>query len=151
MRIAMVAPLSESVPPALYGGTERVVSVLTEELVHRGHDVTLFASGDSQTRAHLVACSDRALRLDPDAQDHVAPTLIELDRVYEHADEFDVIHNHVDYYAFPFARRTPTPTISTMHGRMNLAEVRRLNARFPKHRRVSISDNQRSALPDANW
>lgn len=151
MRIAMVAPLMEAVPPALYGGTERVVSVLTEELVRRGHDVTLFASGDSQTRAHLVACSERALRLDPEAQDYVALTLIELDQVYECASEFDVIHNHLDYYAFPFARRTSTPTVSTMHGRMNLAEVRRLNDRFPEQCRVSISDDQRRALPEANW
>jgi glycosyltransferase involved in cell wall biosynthesis len=124
---------------------------LTEELVRRGHDVTLFASGDSQTRAHLVPCSERALRLDPEAQDYVALTLIQLDQVYERAGEFDIIHNHVDYYAFPFARRATTPTISTMHGRMNLAEVRHLNDRFPDHCRVSISDDQRRALPEANW
>jgi glycosyltransferase involved in cell wall biosynthesis len=151
MRIAMVAPLIEAVPPTLYGGTERVVSVLTEELVRRGHDVTLFASGDSQTRAHLVPCSARALRLNPEAQDYVALTLIALDQVYERAGEFDVIHNHLDYYAFPFARRSDTPTVSTMHGRMNLAEVRHLNDRFPEHCRISISDDQRRALPEANW
>src|SRR5215831_6750979 len=151
MRIAMVAPLIEAVPPTLYGGTERVVSVLTEELVRRGHDVTLFASGDSRTHAHLVPCAERALRLDPEAQDYVALTLIELDQVYERAAEFDVIHNHLDYFAFPFARRTTTPTVSTMHGRLNLTEVRRLNDRFPEHCRISISDDQRRALPEANW
>jgi glycosyltransferase involved in cell wall biosynthesis len=151
MRVAMVAPLIEAVPPVLYGGTERVVSVLTEELVRRGHDVTLFASGDSQTSAHLVPCAERALRLDPEAQDYVALTLIELDQVYERAAEFDIIHNHLDYFAFPFARRTTTPTVSTMHGRMNLTEVRRLNDRFPEHCRISISNDQRRALPEANW
>ncbi len=101
MRIAMVAPLFEAVPPRLYGGTERVVSVLTEELVRRGHDVTLFASGDSCTNAELVACSPQGLRLDPHVRDHVAYTLVELGRVYERAGEFDLIHNHVDYFAFP--------------------------------------------------
>src|SRR5712692_1882480 len=106
MRIALVAPLIESVPPALYGGTERVVSVLTEELVRRGHQVTLFASGDSQTTAELVACAPHGLRLDPSIRDRVAYTMVELGEVYARAGEFDVIHNHNDYYAFPFARLT---------------------------------------------
>ncbi len=151
MKIGMVAPLVEAVPPILYGGTERVVSVLTEELVRRGHDVTLFASGDSRTTARLVACSKQALRLDDALQDYVAHTIIELDMVYEHAGEFDVIHNHCDYLAFPFARRSATPTVTTMHGRLDLPEVRRLAARFPEQHLVSISDAQREALPDANW
>ncbi len=151
MKIAMVAPLIEAVPPLLYGGTERVVSTLTEELVRRGHAVTLFASGDSRTAARLVPCAARALRLDDALKDAVACTLIALDMVYEHANAFDVIHNHCDYLAFPFARRSDTPTVTTMHGRLDLAEVRRLNARFPEQRRVSISDAQRQALPDANW
>ncbi len=151
MRIAMVAPVVEAVPPTLYGGTERVVSVLTEELVRRGHDVTLYASGDSQTAARLVPCADRALRLDPEVKDFVAATLIELDRVYEDAAQYDIIHNHLDYYAFPFAGRSSTPTVTTMHGRMNLAEVRQIHNRFPEHRRISISDDQRRALPEANW
>ncbi len=151
MKIAMVAPLIEAVPPLLYGGTERVVSTLTEELVRRGHAVTLFASADSRTAATLVPCAERALRLEDALQDAVAYTLIELDMVYEHADEFDVIHNHCDYLAFPFGRRSETPTVTTMHGRLDLAEVRRLNARFPEQHLVSISDAQREALPDANW
>ena len=151
MKIAMVAPLIEAVPPLLYGGTERVVSTLTEELVRRGHAVTLFASGDSRTAARLVPCAARALRLDDALKDAVACTLIALDMVYEHANAFDVIHNHCDYLAFPFARRSATPTVTTMHGRLDLAEVRRLDARFPEQRRVSISDAQRQALPDANW
>src|SRR6266540_6745168 len=123
MHIAMVAPLTESVPPVLYGGTERVVSVLTEELARRGHDVTLFASGDSRTRADLVSCVPRALRLDPDARDTVAPTMVELGLVYERAHEFEVIHNHSDYFAFPSARLSSTPTITTTHGRLDLPEV----------------------------
>jgi len=151
MKIAMVAPVIEAVPPLLYGGTERVVSTLTEELVRRGHDVTLFASGDSRTAARLIPCAERALRLEDVLQDAVAYTLIELDMVYEHAGEFDVIHNHCDYLAFPFARRSATPTVTTVHGRLDLAEVRRLNTRFPEQRRVSISDAQREALPDAYW
>lgn len=151
MKIGMIAPLIEAVPPTLYGGTERVIAVLTEELVRRGHQVTLFASGDSRTTADLVACSDRALRLEDALQDFVACTLIELDMVYERARDFDVIHNHVDYYAFPFARRSTTPTVTTMHGRLDLPEVRRLDARFPDQPLVSISDHQREALPDATW
>ncbi|MDQ6908555.1 MAG: glycosyltransferase, partial [Chloroflexota bacterium] len=126
MNIALIAPLIEAVPPTLYGGTERVVSTLTEELVRRGHAVTLFASGDSRTAARLVPCAERALRLEDALQDAVAYTLIELDMAYERAAEFDIIHNHCDYLAFPFARRSATPTVTTMHGRLDLAEVRRL-------------------------
>jgi len=151
MKIAQVAPLAEAVPPALYGGTERVVSVLTEELVRRGHEVTLFASGDSQTSAELVPCAPRGLRLDPTVTDTVAPTLIELGEVYGRADEFDVIHNHVDYFAFPFARLSSTPTITTTHGRLDLAEVRRVYDQFREQRLVSISNDQASHLPRANW
>src|SRR4051794_12841224 len=126
MRIAVVAPLIESVPPLLYGGTERVVSVLTEELVRRGHDVTLFASGDSRTSATLMPGSAQGLRLDPDVQDYVASTMVEMGDVYARAADFDVIHNHNDYYAFPFARLTRTPTVTTTHGRLDLAEVKNL-------------------------
>ncbi|MGH9176539.1 MAG: glycosyltransferase, partial [Vicinamibacterales bacterium] len=99
MRIAVIAPLVESVPPTLYGGSERVVSVLTEALVERGHDVTLFASGDSRTSANLVPVCPTGLRLDPDVKDYVAQTLLAVGEVYRQADQFDVIHNHVDYYA----------------------------------------------------
>jgi glycosyltransferase involved in cell wall biosynthesis len=151
MKIAMAAPLIEAVPPRLYGGTERVISVLTEELVRRGHDVTLFASGDSRTDARLVPCSEQALRLNDALQDYVAYSLVELDMVYERDGAFDIIHNHLDYLAFPFTRRATTPTVTTVHGRLDLAEVRRLNERFPEQHRVSISDAQREALPDANW
>jgi glycosyltransferase involved in cell wall biosynthesis len=151
MKIGMIAPLVEAVPPELYGGTERVISVLTEELVRRGHHITLFAAADSETTAELVPCCERALRLDGALQDSVAFTIIELDIAYERAREFDLIHNHCDYLAFPFARRSATPTLTTMHGRLDLPEVRRLNARFPEQPLVSISDHQREALPHANW
>ena len=151
MRIAVVGPLTEAVPPTLYGGTERVVSSLTEELVRRGHDVTLFASGDSRTAAKLWPCVPRGLRLDPEARDHVAYTMIELGDVYAQANNFDVIHNHVDYFAFPFARLSNTPTVTTTHGRLDLPEVRRVYSSFPQERLVSISRSQRAALPEANW
>lgn len=151
MRLAIVAPLAEPVPPPLYGGTERVVSTLTEELVRRGHQVTLFASGDSQTSAELIACSERGLRLDPSVKDTVAWTLLELHEVYRRAGDFDIIHSHVDYLVFPFARLSETPTISTAHGRLDQDEVRRLYEHYPEHRLVSISNDQRFPLPNANW
>lgn len=151
MRIAQVAPLAEPVPPVLYGGTERVVSVLTDELVRRGHDVALFASGDSHTSARLVPCVPRGLRLDPAVKDTVAPTLIELSQVYERADDFDIIHNHIDYFAFPFARLARTPTITTTHGRLDLDEVRRVYDMYAEQKLVSISHAQAARLPHANW
>lgn len=151
MRIAIVAPLVEAIPPKLYGGTERVVSALTEELVRRGHDVTLFASGDSQTSANLVACCPRGLRLDAEARDYVASTMIELDQVYQRASDFDIIHNHADYCAFPFARLVATPTLTTTHGRLDLPEVQHLYRAFPDQPLVSISASQRVPLPNANW
>ncbi len=151
MRIAMVAPLIEAVPPRLYGGTERVVSVITEELVKKGHQVTLFASGDSQTKAELVACCPQGLRLDPDVRDTVAYTMVQMDLVYQRAVEFDLIHNHADYFAFPFDRLSSTPTVTTMHGRLDLAGIQRLYNWFSDQVLVSISNNQRGALPRANW
>jgi len=151
MRIAQIAPLYESVPPNLYGGTERVVYNLTEELVRRGHDVVLFASGDSETTGELVPCCERGLRLDGTVKDFHAYTMIQLAMVYDRAEEFDLIHNHVDYFAFPFARLTRTPTVTTMHGRLDLQEVRRVNAVFREHPLISISDAQRLSLADANW
>src|SRR6188472_983549 len=108
MRIAMVAPLMEPVPPPLYGGTERVVSLLTEELVRRGHSVTLFASGDSRTAATLVPCCERGLRLDPDVTDYLAYTMTQLGEVTRRSAEFDLVHNHLDYVAFPTARMSQT-------------------------------------------
>jgi glycosyltransferase involved in cell wall biosynthesis len=151
MRIAMLAPLMEPVPPPLYGGTERVVSLLTEELVHRGHAVTLFASGDSETAAELVPCSDQGLRLDPAVTDYLAYTMTQLGTVYRRADEFHVVHNHLDYFAFPAARLAPTPTVSTTHGRLDLPEVQRVYADFPEQLLVAISNDQRSYLPDERW
>ena len=151
LRIAMVAPLAESVPPSLYGGTERVVSVLTEELVRRGHEVTLFASGDSVTSANLVPCSPRGLRLDQEVRDTVAYTMVQLGLVYDQASDFDLIHNHVDYFAFPFARLRATPTVTTTHGRLDLAEVRRLYEHFHEQVLASISHVQRGPLPGSNW
>ncbi|MDQ7850783.1 MAG: glycosyltransferase family 4 protein [Armatimonadota bacterium] len=151
MRIAQIAPLYESVPPKMYGGTERVVYGLTEELVRRGHQVTLFASGDSHTSAHLVPVCERGLRLARRLHDAVAFTTIELGMVYERAGEFDIIHNHADYFAFPFARLTRTPTLTTLHGRLDLEEVQRVYRYFPEAPLVSISFAQRQHLPRANW
>jgi glycosyltransferase involved in cell wall biosynthesis len=151
VHIAMVAPLMEPVPPPLYGGTERVVSLLTEELVHRGHAVTLFASGDSQTAAELVPCCAQGLRLDPAVSDYLAYTMTQLGAVYRRAGEFDVIHNHLDYFTFPCARLASTPTVSTTHGRLDLPEVRRVYADFPEQPLVAISEDQRSYLPQARW
>lgn len=151
MRIAMIAPLMESVPPALYGGTERVVSVLTESLLSRGHQVTLFASGDSLTHAQLVPCCHRALRLDPEVHDPHAFTTAQLGEVYRQAASFDIIHNHNDYYAFPAARMARTPTVTTTHGRLDLPEYRRVYQTFREQPLVSISHAQRVPVPNANW
>src|ERR687896_2231745 len=115
MKIAQIAPLAESVPPRLYGGTERVVSYLTDELVRRGHDVTLFASADSQTSARLVAPYERALRSDPMRPDPGALHAIALSMVFERAAEFDIIHSHLDWAAFPFSRLVRVPTLHTLH------------------------------------
>jgi hypothetical protein len=123
MRIAQVAPLYESVPPQLYGGTERVVSYLTEELVRLGHDVTLFASGDSVTRARLEASRPRALRLESRCSDTLAPHIRMLSQVYRRAQEFDIIHCHTDYLGLPLTRTTLTPTIITLHGRLDIPEI----------------------------
>jgi len=150
MRIAQIAPLFESIPPQLYGGTERVVSVLTEELVSRGHDVTLFASGDSVTSATLAPCSKRSLRLEG-TTDHVALTTIEVARVFDRQAEFDMIHNHVDYFAFPFARQRRTPMITTTHGRLDLDEIRNVYDYFAEAPLVSISNAQREPLPASRW
>jgi glycosyltransferase involved in cell wall biosynthesis len=146
MRIAQIAPLYESVPPRLYGGTERVVSWLTEELVRRGHEVTLFASGDSRTSARLVAAYPRGLRLDPSLPDPVALHTIELAQAFERAADFDVIHCHVDYLAFPYVRLVDTPVVHTLHGRLDLRHLVHLFAHFPEAPLVSISDSQREPL-----
>src|SRR5579883_689307 len=123
MKIAQVAPLYESVPPKLYGGTERIVSYLTEDLVKQGHEVTLFASGDSQTRAELVPCCDMALRLDPRVRDPIPHHMIMLDRVRQRADEFDVLHFHIDLLHFPIVRDFADRTVTTLHGRLDLPDL----------------------------
>jgi len=154
MKIAQIAPLAESVPPRLYGGTERVVSYLTEELVRLGHDVTLFASGDSVTRAQLVACApraQRALRFDPKVKD-VLPTLSTmLERVRQRAHEFDVLHFHIESVHFPLFRALARKTVTTLHGRLDLPELTPLFKEFPEMPLVSISDSQRRFVPAANW
>lgn len=151
MRIAQIAPLYERVPPKLYGGTERVVYGLTEELVRRGHEVVLFASGDSDTSAQLVPCCPQGLRLNPDVRDHTAYTIRQLGHVSKRAGEFDLIHNHIDYFAFPYSRLMQTPMVTTLHGRLDVPELIEVFADFPEVRLVSISNAQRAPLPAANW
>src|SRR6266576_608901 len=151
MRIAQVAPLYESVPPKHYGGTERVVSYLTEELVREGHEVTLFASGDSVTTARLVAACRQALRLDKDCVDRLAHHILLLENVFRHADDFDVIHFHVDYLHFPFSRRRPIVDVTTMHGRLDIPDLVPLYKEFRDMPLVSISNAQREPLPWVNW
>ncbi|HXD95493.1 MAG TPA: glycosyltransferase family 4 protein [Candidatus Acidoferrum sp.] len=147
MRIAQVAPLFESVPPQLYGGTERIVSYVTDELVRRGHEVTLFASGDSRTTARLVPVVERATRLDAATHDLLGSEFIrELGLVFSHASDFDVIHCHVDYLAFPFHDLTPTPTVHTIHGRLDLPHLLPVYRQFRTVPLVSISDAQRAPL-----
>jgi glycosyltransferase involved in cell wall biosynthesis len=151
MRIAQVAPLFESVPPRLYGGTERVVAFLTDELVRLGHDVTLFASGDSQTTARLIAVWPHALRLDGSSVDSLAPHVLMLEEVLKRVDEFDVIHFHISQFHLPVARRLHVAHLTTMHGRLDLPELRPLYREFHDVPVVSISDAQREPLPDARW
>lgn len=151
MRIAQIAPLYESVPPQLYGGTERVVSYLTEELVAQGHEVTLFASGDSQTSARLIPSGRRALRLDGSCVDQLACHYLMLENVIERAHEFDILHFHVDYLHFPFSKRCAVPHLTTLHGRLNIPELALLHRAFPEAPLVSISMSQRKPLPWANW
>ena len=149
MRIAQVAPLYEAVPPKLYGGTERVVSLLTEELVRRGHEVTLFASGDSVTSARLAAVSERALRLDAASRDLLAAdTIRQLDLVFGNARDFDIIHCHVDSLAYPFSGLVSTPTLHTVHGRLDLPYLMPIYRQFKHVPLVSISDAQRAPLAD---
>jgi len=151
MRIAQIAPLTEAVPPRLYGGTERVVSYLTEELVGLGHDVTLFASGDSITTAQLEAIWPRALRFETDLRDPMAAQMLLLETVCQKADQFDVLHFHLDYWSFPLFSRQRTPFLTTLHGRLDLPEFRPLYDQFRQVPLVSISDAQRGPLPHANF
>ena len=151
MRIAQVAPLYESVPPKFYGGTERVVSYLTEELVRQGHEVTLFASGDSVTAARLISGSTRSLRLDPGCRDPIAHHVRLMELVARRADDFDIIHFHIDYLHFPVSKRIATPSITTLHGRLNFPDLVPLYREYRDVPVISISDSQRAPLPWLNW
>lgn len=151
MRIAQIAPLTEAVPPKLYGGTERVVSFLTEELVAMGHDVTLFASGDSLTQAKLEAVWPQALRLDAGIRDFLAPQMLLLEHVYRMRDKFDILHFHLDYFPASLFARQNVPFITTLHGRLDLPELKPVYAGLPAHNLISISESQRLPLPQGNF
>jgi glycosyltransferase involved in cell wall biosynthesis len=151
MKIAQIAPLIESVPPRLYGGTERIVSYLTEELVRLGHDVTLFASGDSITSAELASCCTRALRLDPTVRDIIPYFMLMIDKVRERADEFDILHFHIDLFHFPLFRSLAARTLTTLHGRQDLGDLKPFYSRFGEMPLVSISNDQRKPLPHVHF
>ena len=151
MRIAQVAPLMESVPPRLYGGTERIVSYLTEELVQLGHDVTLFASADSVTAAELVGCAPVALRLETKVRDPIPYYMLMLDRVRAQADKFDIIHFHIDQFHFPIFRPMAGRTVTTLHGRQDLSDLKQLYLGFDDMPLVSISNAQRAPVASANF
>lgn len=151
MKIAQVAPLWESVPPVLYGGTERVVSFITEELVRQGHEVTLFASGDSTTKAKLIPMCPEALRLSKVITNYDAPLITMLERVFSSAKEFDIIHSHLEFLSFPLARRSLTPVLTTLHARLDLPELIPVFKTFSDLPVVSISQAQRAPLPFLNW
>jgi len=151
MRIAQVSPLFEAVPPKLYGGTERVVYSLTEELVAMGHDVTLFASGDSVTSAKLAPMRAKALRLDPTVRDWIAIYMRMMELIYRQAGDFDVIHFHTDYFPLSLFGRQKTPFVTTLHGRLDIPEFKDIYGLFPDAPFVSISDSQRRPIPDLNW
>ena len=150
MRIAQIAPLAEAVPPRLYGGTERVIWWLTEALVDLGHDITLFASGDSISSAELVPCAPEALRL-AGINDHTAHLLVMLDQVRRRADEFDILHFHTDLLQYPLVRDIAGKCVTTLHGRQDLPDFWPAYRAFPEMRLVSISDAQRAAIPEANF
>jgi glycosyltransferase involved in cell wall biosynthesis len=151
MKIAQVAPLMEAVPPRLYGGTERIVSYLTDQLVELGHDVTLFASGDSVTKAKLEPVWPCALRLDAGMRDYLAPHVVMLEHLARRADEFDIVHLHIDYLGFPVLQRAGTRFLATLHGRLDLAELGSIYDIFDDVPVVSISDAQREPLPHAGY
>ncbi len=152
MRIAQISPLYESVPPKYYGGTERVVSYLTEELVELGHEVTLFASGDSVTKAKLVPVCHRSLRLDKNCVDQLAHHILMLELVFQKLSEFDILHFHIDYIHFPLVRRNKhVSTITTLHGRLDIPDLLPLYKEFKEIPLISISNSQRTPLSFANW
>jgi glycosyltransferase involved in cell wall biosynthesis len=151
LRIAQIAPLSEAVPPRMYGGTERIVSYLTEELVRLGHRVTLFASGDSNTSAELVACSKDALRLNPEVRDPIPYHLAMFETVRKRVDEFDVLHFHTDLLHFPVISPFEQRTVTTLHGQLDLPDLPPFYRTFSQVPLVSISDDQRAPMPPVNW
>ena len=151
LRIAQIAPLHECVPPRLYGGTERVVSFLTEELVRQGHDVTLFASGDSKTSANLVRCCDMALRLNPSVRDTLPYHMIMLDEVRRRIDQFDVLHFHIDILHGPLVRDIADRTLTTLHGRLDLPDLASFYAAFRELPLASVSNDQQKYLRNVNW
>jgi glycosyltransferase involved in cell wall biosynthesis len=150
MKIAQIAPLMESVPPRFYGGTERIVSYLTEELVRLGHEVTLFASADSITSANLVGCASMALRLDSNVRDPIPYYMLMLDRVRELAEEFDILHFHIDQFHFPLFRPMANRTVTTLHGRQDLPDLKPLYIGFSDMPLVSISNDQGRLIANAN-
>lgn len=151
MKIAQIAPLMESVPPRLYGGTERIVSWLSEELVNQGHDVTLFASGDSMTAANLIACTPEAIRLSPTMRDWLPHYTMMADKVRRMADHFDILHFHIDMFHFPLFRGLENKTLTTLHGRQDLPDLWPFYRAFGKMPLVSISDSQRLPIADSNF
>lgn len=151
MKIAQISPLFESVPPKGYGGTERVVAYLTDALVAMGHEVTLFASGDSVTSARLISCCQRALRTDANCVDSLALHIVQLQEVFDRIQEFDIVHFHTDYLHFPFSHYKTFPHLTTLHGRLNIGELQPLYNKFPQQPVVSISYSQRFPLPQARW
>src|SRR5712672_3679053 len=151
MQIAQIAPLTEAIPPKLYGGTERVISWLTDELVALGHEVVLFASGDSRTSAHLEPCWPKALRLDGSVRDPNALHIAMLERVCQRAHDFDLLHFHLDYYPFSLFSRQSTPFVTTLHGRLDLPEHQVVFTAFSSVPVISISNGQRRPLPHAGW
>lgn len=151
MKIAQVAPLFEAVPPKLYGGTERIVSYLTDELARQGHDATLFASGDSKTLAKLEPVVEQALRLDKNVVDPLAHHIVQVQEVMERAHEFDIIHFHTDYLHFPFSAAAGYPNVTTLHGRLDIPDLQPVYRKFNRQPLISISISQRKPLPYANW
>ncbi|MBT1071426.1 glycosyltransferase family 4 protein [Pelotalea chapellei] len=151
MKIAQVSPLYETVPPLMYGGTERIVSFLTEELIHKGHDVTLFASGDSVTSARLIPCCKKSLRLDDNCIDPHPHHLLMLEQVFSMAKQFDIIHFHIDYFHFYAARRCGLAHVTTLHGRLDIPDLVPLYREYTDIPVISISDSQRAPLPWLNW
>lgn len=151
MKIGQVAPLHESIPPRLYGGTERIVHYLTEELVKAGNEVTLFATGDSITKGRLIANVEEGLRLKQSCTDPLAHHIVQMQEVIERAPEFDILHFHTDYLHFPFSSHLATSCITTLHGRLDIPDLQYVYNKFSSQKVISISDNQRKPLPQANW